>query len=179
MIWLVLLGVLLSALGVALAVSGLVLAVRRSRLSGSPSVPRLNPAFVFVAGVLLTFVVGPVWFAIGCAPTVFPEWWLPSVARHGDEIVAAIQRFQANTGSPPAMLRDLVPSYLTRIPDTGYAGNSHWEYTIDGASWHLAQPINGMPLDFDEFRYDPSGPSGARIGYRHVARHGDWVYLDD
>lgn len=132
-----------------------------------------------MVGLLLTFVLGPGALGLACAPILLPELWLADVAEQGEPLVAAIRRYEAEHGQPPEQLEVLVPSYLTAIPETGYAGPGEWWYRRCGGGWQLCATIDGMALDFDEFRYEPSGSLAVPIGYRYVARHGDWLYMDE
>lgn len=51
--------------------------------------------------------------------------------RRGDEIVSALETYQAKHHSYPAKLKELVPMYLAEIKPP-LAGNKQWEYVAGG-----------------------------------------------
>jgi hypothetical protein len=129
-------------------------------------------------GALLVGLLAPTAFAMTLLPSIHPEYWLDSVASDGNSLVGSIESYSRKTGSPPTTLVDLAPTYIHRIPETGYPGSASWAYSRNGADWSLSLPIgSGLMLDFDEFRYSPSKAPDA--GYRRIFRSGNWLYLDD
>jgi hypothetical protein len=176
---LVLLGLLLFLLGMVLAIVAGVRAARRPRGTDPKSTPKTKRYSSLVVALLLMIVIGPGTCAVGCTAIFLPELWLPSVARHGDELVAAIQKYTTEVGRPPDGISQLVPKYLASLPSTGYMGDSSWEYRTEGMHWQLCVPINELVIDFNEFRYDPSGSTEVPPGFKRVIRHGDWLYMDE
>lgn len=87
---------------------------------------------------------------------LFEQEQLTLVAENSKPLIAAINRYQKEIGSPPQQLSDLVPRYLKLIPNSGVCNNQPFEYSTDsGPLWQLnfRLPINGF--DPDEFCYFP------------------------
>lgn len=61
--------------------------------------------------------------ARGMEPYVAPERYLPTLERTSAPIIAALDRFTAERGAPPAKLDELVPDYLPALPATEYPGD--------------------------------------------------------
>jgi len=65
-----------------------------------------------------------------------------------NSLVSAIVDFQKKEGHPPATLSELVPTYLSRIPDPGIGGSPGFEYQLlddsDQLLWRLKLPC---PVD--------------------------------
>lgn len=53
-------------------------------------------------------------------PYVVPSSYLPTVERTAAPLVAALRRYTAEHGMPPVELRELVPTYVDALPETGY-----------------------------------------------------------
>ena len=167
-----------AALGCFLFVLGLFRALRSPRVNFARDQGLISGHKLWASGLVLMLLVAPVSCVVLATPVLFPEIWLPRVAERGDTIVAALRRFETDHGRPPQQLHELVPAYLAAIPGTGYWGDDEgWEYRRGESSWSLCVPINGMPIDFDEFWYSPD--TVPQAGYRRWVRHGAWLYLDD
>lgn len=105
---------------------------------------------------------------------------LHRVADHGAPLVAAIARYEADNGRPPAQLQALVPRYLATIPDTGLGAHPEWTYRVtpaDGvfpcARWIVAADASGF-MRLDELVHCESG---AQLD--QLPRVGDWAVFDN
>jgi hypothetical protein len=111
------------------------------------------------AWVLRVMALGIFIFCVVCvSPSTrqFEEEQLTIVAENSKPLIAAINRYQKENGSPPRQLSDLVPRYLKLIPSSGVCNNQPFKYSIDsGPLWQLnfRLPINGF--DPDEFCFFP------------------------
>lgn len=71
----------------------------------------------------------------------------------GDQIVAALERWKAKTGSYPASLVKLVPSELVSIPQPD-VGNGKWSYTLRTAQSFQLLVWVGPDYESDWWRSD-------------------------
>ena len=105
-----------------------------------------------LALVVLSFAM----LACGCGGNWSAEAVAASQAR-GDEIIAAVGRYQADHGVYPQTLDALVPRYLQRIlpPD---AGDRKWRYEAvdDGRQFNIS--FAGPNYDDPVCWYDSSRP---------------------
>lgn len=121
--------------------------------------PMLVSGAGFRAWGLRVMTLGGFIFCVLClAPGAkkFEEDHLALVAENSKPLIAAINRYQKENGSPPRQLSDLVPRYLKLIPSSGVCNNQPFKYSIDsGPLWQLnfRLPINGF--DPDEFCFFP------------------------
>jgi len=110
-----------------------------------------------------------------------------SVPPRAQELIAAIERYKDDHGTPPTLLDALVPGYLSEIPGTGLAGFPHFEYRLlaDNESYQ------GRFELFMPCPYSYAGPSALvywpkENGYLHSwpqdaemrLADGDWVYVN-
>jgi hypothetical protein len=132
-----------------LAACGLFSRSRRSIVSNHLSIG---------AGFLLGMFIGT---GVGhevrtSAYTEFGERSLP--------LVAAIHRYEKEQGTPPPSLDDLVPKYLSSIPETGIGSNAPYKYRVRGEKswfygtnqWVVIVPASNGMLNWDEFIYFPN-----------------------
>lgn len=105
---------------------------------------------------------------------------LGSVAKHGEELIAAIRRYETDHHWAPLTLDDLVPEYLDELPSAGFPAVGDWFYSprtrrLPG-DWELSVPIGGVtPFDYDEIFYAPSSTLLTEV--ESVERRvGDWYY---
>lgn len=94
---------------------------------------------VGLAGGLATIAV----LAVLSAPYRHPERYLGEVERNAAPLVAALDRFSAETGQPPQRLSELAPVYISALPDSGFPGDRNYHYSAirsaNGAwNWSLS-----------------------------------------
>lgn len=107
-----------------------------------------------------------------------------NVAQRSQSVVSAIHRFEARFGRPPDNLEQLVPEFLTNVPDTGIAAYPKYEYLTpadalyEGNRWILkVNAISGS--GWDVFLYFPlqNYPSAGYGGT--IERIEDWAYVHE
>jgi hypothetical protein len=102
---------------------------------------------------------------------------LPSRAQ---PLVDAITAYETKNGRPPDSLDELVPDYLSSIPDTGVGYDPRFSYfklspdSYRGNAWGLRGPCPSA-MSFDYFSYYP------RQNYQELglSRIGNWGYFYD
>ena len=105
---------------------------------------------------------------------------MSGAAERAAPLVAAIQRYEREHGSPPATLGDVDPRYAEAPPELGIRSCRPLRYQARGASafprWELYAECPRGFMDLDRMRYDPSG------SYWHLPSHsrvGAWAYVWD
>ena len=83
------------------------------------------------------------------------------ITSRGDQIVAAIGRFEDDHGRAPDTLEQLVPAYIPAIPLTDTALCPEFSYGRDGQSWELAVGLTQWILDDTRLLYRSDGRDGA------------------
>lgn len=102
-------------------------------------------------------------------------------------LIAAIKKYERDQGMPPERLADLVPDYLSVLPDTGMRACSEYQYvtgpdTREGFNknpWvlRISPPVFGVGFDlvlyFPNQNYPEHGYGGS------LERVGDWAYVHE
>jgi hypothetical protein len=109
-----------------------------------------------------------------------------SLAQRSRPLVAAIQRFEAKHGKPPANLEQLVPEFLPAVPITGIGAYPNYEYFVineqavyEGNPWVLRVNTPNGGLNWDAFLYFPK-QNYPQVGYGGVLeRVEDWAYVHE
>ena len=118
------------------------------------------------------------------------DWGARHAADRGNQIVEAINRYQASEGKLPDTLKDLVPRELEWVPNTGMIGYRSFHYfgPVDEAVAKDEQRLFATYeirvnlykfLQFDSLVYWPEGnyPDFMYSGW--VERIGDWAYVHE
>lgn len=96
-------------------------------------------------------------------------------------LIAAIHRYEKETGHPLEKLEDLVPRYFSSVPKTGIYKYPDYEYKQlkdEDDPWELVISCGVGPLNWDEFYYRPSEKYGERVG-GEVEPMGTWAYFHE
>lgn len=107
------------------------------------------------------------------------------VVANGDPLVAAIGRYEAANGRPPAALDDLVPVYLPAVPETGIGEWPDFRYVVgkperyDGNPWVLTVTPPNLPMGFDVILYFPRQNYPANGYGGSIERVGGWGYVHE
>ncbi len=108
------------------------------------------------------------------------------LANRSAPLVAGIHKYSDDHGSPPESLGDLVPKYISEIPETGIMAYSEYRYEVgdlaeryEGNPWILRVFTPSGGINFDEFMYFPLNnyPDHGHGG--SFERIGDWAYLHE
>jgi hypothetical protein len=114
-----------------------------------------------------------------------------NLAEHADPLVGAVSHFALETGHPPSSLQELIPQYLSAIPNTGLRGCPYFAYealdgeeagpanvSTDGWELHVHCPT-GM-INWDMFLFRPNGvyPEHAHGGRVEAIASG-WAYVHE
>jgi hypothetical protein len=107
------------------------------------------------------------------------------IGRNSEPLIAAIERYEAAHGRPPAELKDLVPNEIERIPRTGigvfpdFQYFSNQPYRYDGNSWVLIVEPPSFIMGFDQVLYFPK-QNYPEHGYGGMLeRIGKWAYVHE
>ena len=108
------------------------------------------------------------------------------LAQNSEPLVQAIKNYESQHASPPSSLDELVPDFLSEIPNTGMGAYPEYEYKVGEEAQKFAQdewclvvqtPLGG--LNWDIFIYLPSQdyPEYGYGGY--LEKVGDWAYVHE
>ena len=99
-------------------------------------------------------------------------------------LVSAIRAYAARHGTPPTALDDLVPEFLSAVPETGIGPSPAYQYVHGEEAqrrfderWVLFVPCSSGFLNFDRLLYYESGEYPAAFGTSAwLEPIGDWAY---
>lgn len=97
-------------------------------------------------------------------------------------LINAIKAYESDHGKPPAELKNLVPQYLPKVPDTGIRAYPKYEYmsgdqaeNIYHNPWVLNLYCGECLLDFHVLTYRPKQNENS---WGRIRMIGDWEYID-
>lgn len=136
-------------------------------------------------------IVAGLLFFSGCRDGLRRGWQIRiaafyEVGKRAEPLIAAINAFTTASNRPPAMLEDLVPGFLPKLPETGLGAAPHFRYRVcesdpvyAGNSWMLELPAGSGGINFDSFIYFPNQqyPTHGFGGW--LERVGDWAYVHE
>jgi hypothetical protein len=101
-------------------------------------------------------------------------------AQRAEPLVDAITRFESENARPPSTLQELMPRYLSRVPEgipplellSGEAAAKHYA----GNTWALRAAVGVGVLNFDEFIYLPQQNYDGRGALERIR---GWAYLHE
>ena len=107
-----------------------------------------------------------------------------NLAHRSRPLISAIQQFEAKYGKPPERIEQLVPEFLSAVPNTGIGAYPNYEYitvkdakTYEGNPWVLRVATSTGALNWDSFLYFPK-QNYPQVGYGGVLeRVEDWAYV--
>ena len=101
-------------------------------------------------------------------------------------LVEAIKSYDTNEGSPPKELIDLVPKYLSEIPETGMNAYPEYEYqsgdgakSYEGNPWVLIVYTPSGGINFDMFVYFPKQNYPKHAYSSWLENIGNWAYCHE
>ncbi|MCA9018311.1 MAG: hypothetical protein KDA77_23520, partial [Planctomycetaceae bacterium] len=126
------------------------------------------------------------WTGLVWEQQVWTAGW-NAFSRRSEPLIAAIKDFEREHGAPPERLDDLVPDYLSAVPDTGMRACSEYQYVtgqlarneFEGNPWALQviPPVFGVGFDlvlyFPKQNYPKRGYGGS------LERVGEWAYVHE
>ncbi|HBR68307.1 MAG TPA: hypothetical protein DEA55_02910 [Rhodospirillaceae bacterium] len=95
-------------------------------------------------------------------------------AKRAEPLVAAMKKFQEDTGHTPASFDELVPAYIAKIPyglPPLKIGNEP-----NGNDWSLSADVSIGVLNWDIFVYNSDQNYPENSGYERL---GDWAYYHE
>lgn len=107
-----------------------------------------------------------------------------SLAHRSRPLISAIEQFETKYEILPEKLEQLVPEFLSAIPNTGIGAYPNYEYitvkdakTYEGNPWVLRVATSTGALNWDSFLYFPK-QNYPQVGYGGVLeRIEDWAYV--
>lgn len=154
--------------------------------------------FITLIGIVLLFdFIGSI-FAIKQINKFKRDKMVQATIR-GKPIIAAIENYYKNNNKYPKSLNDLIPQYISSIPNTGMCGYPDFEYSITtSASGYLTKedygsdPMQecqtggyeisietGLTLQFDRFVYWPKKVYPYYMYGGVIERIADWAYVHE
>jgi hypothetical protein len=138
---------------------------------------RVLPIIVF-AGALSAFFIPAVRVAERVRMHSFHV-----VAQRADPVIAAIEKYVANAGAPPARLQELVPAYISSIPSglpplLEIQTGPETRKGFNGNEWILSASVSWL-LSFDRFLYFPNQQYPQKGYGGTLERIGKWAYVHE
>ncbi len=108
------------------------------------------------------------------------------VAKRSRPLIDAIKAYEKEFGRPPGSLDQLVPRFISKMPDTGIGAVQHFEYLTgenarryDGNPWVLRIDPPQAGIGWDQFFYFPLQNYPERGYGGSLERIGDWAYVHE
>jgi hypothetical protein len=170
------------SVGIAtVALITLIIALKRRSTAAAPLFVMMGLACLSVAAVPASWRIS--WLARRAS--------VRNLAEHAVPLVGAVAHFAQENDHPPRSLEELVPHYLSAIPNTGLRGCPHFAYeALDGedagsgrfstGGWELRVPCPQGMLNWDTFLFRPSRayPERAHGGSVEEIAAG-WAYVHE
>jgi hypothetical protein len=165
----------------AVSLIALVIALKRRSMAAAP----------------LFVMVGLACLSIAAVPASWRISWLArrasvrNLAEHAVPLIGAVSHFAQENDHPPTSLEELIPHYLSAIPNTGLRGCPHFAYeALDGENagsgnvgtggWELRVPCPRGMLNWDIFLFRPSRPYPERAHGGSVEEiAAGWAYVHE
>ena len=103
--------------------------------------------------------------------------------RNSIPLIQTIIKFEQDNGSPPGKLNDLIPKYISAVPQTGFGACPEFSYTkstspdmCGGNPWLLSIHLPIGLCFLDSFIYAPNRNYEDFIYENKLMRIGDWGY---
>lgn len=112
---------------------------------------------------------------------------MKAMAQRSQPLIEAIKQFERDHTVPPQSLDQLVPSYLSAVPETGMMGYPKFRYqsgakameAFRGNAWVLTVGTPRGILNFDQMLYFP-GQNYPQFGYGgSIELVDDWAYVHE
>ena len=109
-----------------------------------------------------------------------------NLAQRSRPLVKAILSFETKYGKPPEQLEQLVPDFLSAVPNTGIGAYPTYEYTTiadkavyEGNPWILKVQTPSGGINWDMFMYFPK-QNYPKTGYGGMLEPiEDWAYVHE
>jgi len=170
-----------SAAIAAVSLIALAIALKRRSMAVAPLSAMLGLACLSVAAVPASARIS--WLARRAS--------VRNLAEHTVPLVGAVDHFVQEEGDPPTALEELVPHYLSTVPDTGLRGCPRFVYEVLDSEdagpadlgtrgWELRVPCPWGLMDWSLFLFRPSGAYPARAHGGSVEEIGaGWAYVQE
>lgn len=95
-------------------------------------------------------------------PYLNPSPYYPAIRANAGPLISALGSFARDNGKPPETLAELVPKYLSQVPQTGYPPQPQFEYRVQkeshlGMGWYLTVYTDRyLGIEPDLILYDSS-----------------------
>jgi len=104
------------------------------------------------------------------------------LAIQSHSLVTAIEEYVKNEGHPPAMLQELVPQYLLKVPKTGMPAYPEYNYSTKTNLWNdnpwvLYVNCTSGGINFDKFMYFPNQNYPEKGYGGSLKRIEKWAYV--
>ena len=194
--------IMLSSVGTTVAVSQQSSGDELWALMGMQILLLLFSLIVLVASLVLLFFkrtrstaalgcLCAVAFLIGFTISSRSSWKIEreayvEVAKRSEPLIDAIKAYEKEFGRPPESLDQLVPSFISKMPDTGIGAVPHFEYLTgenarryDGNPWVLQIDPPQAGIGWDQFFYFPLQNYPERGYGGSLERIGGWAYVHE
>lgn len=106
-----------------------------------------------------------------------------ALSERSKSLIAAISAYEKQYSKAPENLDQLVPEFLSNVPDTGMGSYPNYEYRafsgLACGAWSLRVPCYLHPVNGDEFSYSPHSKNLGNIPGGYNEQIGDWVYFHE
>jgi hypothetical protein len=149
------------------------------------------------AAAPLFVMVGLACLSVAAVPASWRISWLArrasvrNLAEHAVPLIGAVAHFAEENDHPPRSLEELVPHYLSTIPNTGLRGCPYFAYealdceharpgNLRTGGWELRVPCPQGMLNWDIFLFQPSRPYPEHAHGGSVEEIGaGWAYVHE
>ena len=158
--------------------------------------------FLFIGGIVSLVSKGKQWkyllgwsmvmvlssfiliFSFVSSAFLFRERVFVSLAKRSKPLISAIEQYKRDNGEYPNKLEDLVPKYLSRVPNTKIPAYPEYYYrkaSLESCfnKYQLLVPCSTGALNWDVFFYWPEGNYPDSIYGGGVDRIEDWAYVNE
>ena len=144
----------------------------------------LTPKFYYAVLFCVIYVAGYILY-----PGLNVGWpkrraGLQQAATRARPLISAIEKFRLEKKRAPYNLQELMPDYLSKIPQTGMVVYPRFDYSTHNQrtkfqTYQLQVQTSAGFINWDTFNYWPEGDYPAKLYGGRVERIGAWAYVHE